>query len=256
MCTIKNFPSTIEHTLLWARESFESLFHSPAVTAQNYQKNPEVFIQNLLKQTPSQQIDELDQLEKVFMTEKCSSYVECLIWARKNWQTIFHDRIMALLFNFPADQLTSSGLPFWSGPKRCPHYLAFNANNPLHFEYVYSAAKLIADMYGIEHNTNTEEIVKILEDIKFEEFQPKACPKLDENGEALSSDIDQDDEKKIERLLQVFNESQAFKDINLCPVEFEKDDATNFHMDFITACSNLRAENYDIAPTDKHNVIS
>ena len=25
-------------------------------------------------------------------------------------------------------------------------------------------------------------------------------------------------------------------------------------MDFIVACSNLRAENYDIAPTDKHNV--
>ena len=30
----------------------------------------------------------------------------------------------------------------------------------------------------------------------------------------------------------------------LCPVEFEKDDDSNFHMDFITACSNLRASNY------------
>lgn len=34
--------------------------------------------------------------------------------------------------------------------------------------------------------------------------------------------------------------------------EFEKDDDSNFHMDFITACSNLRAENYEIAPADKH----
>lgn len=30
----------------------------------------------------------------------------------------------------------------------------------------------------------------------------------------------------------------------LSPVEFEKDDDSNFHMDFITACSNLRASNY------------
>ena len=35
-------------------------------------------------------------------------------------------------------------------------------------------------------------------------------------------------------------------------IEFEKDDDTNFHMDFIVATSNLRAENYDIAPADRH----
>lgn len=34
--------------------------------------------------------------------------------------------------------------------------------------------------------------------------------------------------------------------------DFEKDDDTNFHMDFIVAASNLRAENYSIAPADRH----
>lgn len=38
----------------------------------------------------------------------------------------------------------------------------------------------------------------------------------------------------------------------LIPVEFEKDDDTNHHIDFITAASNLRAENYSIALADKH----
>lgn len=31
-----------------------------------------------------------------------------------------------------------------------------------------------------------------------------------------------------------------------------KDDDSNFHMDFIVACSNLRASNYEIAPADRH----
>jgi len=38
----------------------------------------------------------------------------------------------------------------------------------------------------------------------------------------------------------------------LVPVEFEKDDDANFHMDFITACSNLRASNYSIATADRY----
>jgi len=38
----------------------------------------------------------------------------------------------------------------------------------------------------------------------------------------------------------------------LVPVEFEKDDDTNHHIDFITAASNLRAENYEIPQADRH----
>lgn len=38
----------------------------------------------------------------------------------------------------------------------------------------------------------------------------------------------------------------------LIPVEFEKDDDTNHHIDLITACSNLRAENYKIETADRH----
>lgn len=33
-----------------------------------------------------------------------------------------------------------------------------------------------------------------------------------------------------------------------------QDDDTNFHMDYIVAASNLRAENYDIPAADRHEV--
>lgn len=41
-------------------------------------------------------------------------------------------------------------------------------------------------------------------------------------------------------------------DLRLTPLEFEKDDDSNFHMDFIVAASNLRAANYKIPPADRH----
>ena len=36
-----------------------------------------------------------------------------------------------------------------------------------------------------------------------------------------------------------------------CPAEFEKDDDTNFHIDFMNATANLRASNYQIANCDR-----
>jgi ubiquitin-activating enzyme E1 len=38
----------------------------------------------------------------------------------------------------------------------------------------------------------------------------------------------------------------------LNPCDFEKDDDTNHHIDFINAASNLRAINYSITPADRH----
>lgn len=52
---------------------------------------------------------------------------------------------------------------------------------------------------------------------------------------------------KLARL--VINETKL---MNL--IEFEKDDDTNHHVDFVTACSNLRAENYGIETADRMKV--
>ena len=45
---------------------------------------------------------------------------------------------------------------------------------------------------------------------------------------------------------------ETFGGLKIIPAEFEKDDDTNFHIDFIVATSNSRAENYSITPADRH----
>jgi len=44
----------------------------------------------------------------------------------------------------------------------------------------------------------------------------------------------------------------SLKSRELAPAEFEKDDDGNFHIDFITACSNMRARNYRITEADRN----
>ena len=50
-------------------------------------------------------------------------------------------------------------------------------------------------------------------------------------------------------------EPASLKGLNVLPLEFEKDDDSNFHIDFIVAASNLRATNYSIPVADRHKVI-
>ena len=53
-------------------------------------------------------------------------------------------------------------------------------------------------------------------------------------------------------LLKKLPSPSALVGYRLNPVEFEKDDDTNFHIDFITASANLRAMNYNIPTADRH----
>ena len=58
----------------------------------------------------------------------------------------------------------------------------------------------------------------------------------------------------LDKLRDSLPSPEQLKGTRLCPIEFEKDDDSNFHMDFIVAASNLRADNYEIPPADRHKV--
>ena len=54
------------------------------------------------------------------------------------------------------------------------------------------------------------------------------------------------------KLVEEIPKPDTFGGLKIIPAEFEKDDDTNFHIDFIVATSNSRAENYSITPADRH----
>jgi len=66
--------------------------------------------------------------------------------------------------------------------------------------------------------------------------------------------METDEDELIEQISKEIPPSSHFQGFRLQPIEFEKDVDTNFHMDFITAASNLRASNYSIPLANKHKV--
>jgi len=83
------------------------------------------------------------------------------------------------------------------------------------------------------------------------EFTPKSGLKVqvNENEPVDNSGNDPNDPSELAKSLPT---PSSFAGFRLNPVEFEKDDDTNHHIDFITASSNLRAMNYSINPADRH----
>lgn len=101
-------------------------------------------------------------MQTALITERPKDLADCVKWARHHWQDHYSNQIRQLLFNFPPDQLTSSGQPFWSGPKRCPEPLVFDVENTMHLDYVYAAANLKAQVYGIKQTKDRKVVADIL----------------------------------------------------------------------------------------------
>lgn len=256
MCTLKNFPNAIEHTLQWARDDFEGLYKQNAEQAFMY-LNDSKFLDRTSKLSGNQPIETLEAVKKV-LSERVSSFPECVKWARLYFDQQYNHQIQQLLYNFPPDYKTSSGAPFWSGPKKCPHPINFDPNNSVHLDYIVSAANLRAFLYNIPQCPDRAQVYALVTSIPAEEipqFAPKQNLKIavndsELNNNSISNSLDLNDQfKELQKQLPGVAD---LGDLKITPIEFEKDDDSNFHIDFIVAASNLRAENYEIPPADRH----
>lgn len=249
-CTVKNFPNAIQHTIEWSRSLFDDLFVKPAQAVNSYLSDAN-YLDNLLKYS-GQQKEQLSQLLSYLVTNKPLTFEECIVWARLQFEEKFNNEIRQLLFSLPKDAVTSTGQPFWSGPKRAPDPLTFNANDPLHLGFIIAAANLHAFNYGLRGESDLSVYRKIAESVIVPEFTPKSGVKIQVNeNEPVQQDstLDTDD---VSELTSKLPPPASLAGYRMVPVEFEKDDDTNHHIDFITAASNLRATNYTITPADRH----
>lgn len=256
MCTLRSFPNRIEHTIAWSKDLFHTYFTGQPEVVNMYLTQPN-YLDSALKQSGNER-QTLETLKEYLVTDRPQKFDDCITWARTRFQKQYHDAIAQLLYNFPKDSMTSSGQPFWSGPKRAPDPLRFDPDNATHFGFLESAAKLHAFNYKIpSKNFPREYYVSVISNMMIPEFKPDPGVKIQANDSDPDPNAQQgagpiSDADELNNLVRSIPSPKAFGDLRLDPVEFEKDDDTNYHIDFITAASNLRAENYKIALANRH----
>merc|ERR1712038_1729125 len=257
VCTLKNFPNQIQHTLQWARDYFEGVFKQNAEDVNSYLGAVDI---DAMTGQGNEKLDTLKSIKSTLVDDRPRSFEDCIVWARLKFEDLFSNQIQQLLHNFPEDQITSSGAKFWSGSKRCPKPLSFDIDNKCedammrnHFDFIVAAANLRASMYGIKGRTNEEYFRAVLKDIIVPDFVPRDGVKIaanDAEAEANSSggigDVDDD----CNAILNSLPKPSELAGFQLAPIEFDKD--IDEHMLFVTACSNLRALNYSIPTEDTH----
>ena len=106
ICTLKNFPNAIEHTLQWARDLFEGQFTQAPLTASQYVEDS-TFKEKTLALPGAQPLETFQTVLRLIVKEKPDNFEDCVAWARLTWQDLFHNQIAQLLHNFPKDQVFS-----------------------------------------------------------------------------------------------------------------------------------------------------
>ncbi|EPY35509.1 ubiquitin-activating enzyme E1 [Angomonas deanei] len=246
LCTLKNFPSAIEHTIQWARDQFHLLFASTPEDVNRYLEDPKAFGESLVRDPASAPIvlkHVNDALSGWPSTEK-----DCIQKARVLFQEYFHDNFEQLLFNMPVDKRNEDGQLFWSGAKRPPTPQVFNPQCERDADFVYHTANLIAGIYGLpELKLSRKEAAEYAASIEVAPFVARTVTfSTSEKDKTDPSAAQLVGELKLEDLPP----ATQFAKRRMVPLEFEKDDPTNHHVDFITHCSNTRAEAYAIPPAD------
>lgn len=261
-CTLHHFPHNINHCLSWGRSEFIGHFESAPSDAVAFLQKREAYVasQEEANANPNEILEKLKAIAEIFRNP-CKTYADCVKWARLQFEENFVNKIKQLVFTFPRDAKTSSGAPFWSPPKRFPQALAFDPRDPVHAQFVMAAANLRAAVFGIPITAEHRDPFAVANEasqVPVEPFVPKSGVKINVNpnesgaGDASGAGEDEGSVRgQINAIVAELLASPALATVRLHPLEFEKDDDTNFHMDFIGGAGNLRGRNYEIKEVDK-----
>jgi len=249
VCVLHHFPHNIQHCLTWGRSEFNGNFEIAPAEVNKFMEESDYVA--TLKEAGISENDikeKLQVISKVLKTP-CRTFEDCVAWARLDFEENFVNKIVELTHNFPKDAKNKSGAPFWSAPKRFPTAVRFNPEDPTHMQYIMAGANLKASTFSIprpRQSRKTDYLKELVGKVDVPEFVPSSKKIKTEEDEAEPADA-----FSVEELMKTIPSKEQLKDIKMAPEDFEKDDDTNFHMDYIAAAANLRARNYEIEEVDK-----
>lgn len=248
MCTLKNFPSQIEHCVEFSKVYFSEFFEKNIEDLNSYIKNQDVFLKKLDESYTEKEdiLDRLQELEKLLLLYKHKNIFDLIKYCMEKYYIFFNKNIVDLITKIPSHALDEKGEPFWRGSKIMPHPFNFNVQDDLSNKFINYFIKIINRILNINLKIDDEEIKNHSSDI-YEQIISKKEKILTKEEQ-----IDLIEKKKLD--LTNLIKDIKFEDLQFKVERFEKDDDKLFHVDFIFSFSNLRARNYNIEGCDKEKV--
>jgi ubiquitin-activating enzyme E1 len=253
MCTLRNFPALIEHCIEWGRDHFNGYFTNVVKDAHRLLTDPNGFYSDLKKEgNTSFQLDKVMGIKRLVEVASTRSFEKCIELAVERFTENYDHAIKQLLHSFPPEYVNPDGSKFWSGSKRVPTPITYNAHDSLHFSFVSHYAVILARCLSINPG-HLDYIKQYSESIRIPGFVPKNLKIQVNENDPVEVSIGKDDETQISSLINELSlyDRTIFDANSFKQEEFEKDDDANGHIDFITAASNLRARNYRIGEADR-----
>eukprot|EP01105_Mastigella_eilhardi_P013353 TRINITY_DN3039_c0_g1_i3.p1 TRINITY_DN3039_c0_g1~~TRINITY_DN3039_c0_g1_i3.p1 ORF type:complete len:915 (+),score=226.01 TRINITY_DN3039_c0_g1_i3:38-2746(+) len=259
LCTIHSFPNNMDHCIQWARDRFEKAFATTVKDIIVAFEDP-----NFVAKTAQSGIAQHVMVHRMLkqLNNQPKTVDDCIKLARLKFQSFFYNSARHLLTAFPLDMKTKEGELFWASPKRAPTPIVFDPSNATHLQCVRSTAHIFATVYGIKVDKqllSDAHLTKVVSAVAVAEFKPKAGKRIitekdgkeqKEKEEIVHSTLPTDQEWDA-MLTQLTVLLDANRSLKLNPQQFEKDDDSNGHVDFVWSVANTRAQVYGIAPGDR-----
>lgn len=162
------------------------------------------------------------------------------------FEDYFVHRIKQLTYKFPQDAVCAhSEDPFWSAPKRFPRPLEFSVYNGRHLRFVMAASILRAKSFRIPIPgwvNFSDMLAEAVGQVIVPDFVPKEDPRVFYQDITVINDL----AVKLEACREKLH--AGFK---MQPIQFGKNDDSNYQMDLVAGLTNTRARNYNIPQVDK-----
>ena len=282
-CAVHNFPHNIDQCLVLAQSEFVGCFDTSPRELLDFLEKGAAWVDALsaAQESTTTILDKLRGDKRVtcgmpggcrdlLVAERCATWAQCVGWARRKFESYFVSRVAQLLHNFPPDAVTGQGVPFWSPPKRVPKVLPFDPSDAMHMQFVVAAANLRAFTFGVPVPADSRDpaavaaVLRSAPECKVTPFTPFTDASIETDSKeadaerkaaigAPGASDDLSDEEMIKHEVEELLTAAAAlpQGFAVTANEFEKDDDTNHHVDFINAFGNLRARNYGIEEIDR-----
>uniref|UniRef100_A0A8C5AGT7 Ubiquitin-activating enzyme E1 C-terminal domain-containing protein n=1 Tax=Gadus morhua TaxID=8049 RepID=A0A8C5AGT7_GADMO len=247
-CTLKSFPAVIEHTIQWARDKFES----------GFTQKPSTY--NLFWQTHSsveavlQRMQSRESLEGAFqviklLSKRPSQWEHCIILARLKFEKYFKKKALQLLHSFPLDTRLKDGSKYtnlYVAQSRPTSYFM-----PHLIRHTWLLSCVSTAGCGTDRiSSSPQPFIRhgaVLCQTVFPIETDESAKKPDQQKLALSSEEEREAITQLEGAIA----ARHVKWLQVSPMQFEKDDDANGHMDFVASASALRARMYAIEAADR-----